>query len=303
MDQCNSFHILINKYSGTVNQLGQDALTALIEESQVSVKSLNFLSPDEIFDYVRKYETSEYPILIGGGDGTIKGCANILRQSHKPFGILPLGTMNLLARDLGIEDDLINILNGYAAGFHTEKIDIGAVNAETFLCCVGIGTMPETSEFREENRAQNPTILMPRLTVFVLNQMNRMKQRTMRLTMNNKTHKIKTAALVISNNKYSAPSEWTDNNFKRHSLKDGKLGIYSAAPLTFWDRIRLLFKLRFGNWKKDSVIKEWEAQALSLSTKNKEELISLDGETQSLTTPLDFEIYKDALSILLPSQI
>lgn len=296
------FHILINEQSGTVSRLGREHIEKLIQNSDLPIETLHFLKPEKFFQELKNISDDDNHILIGGGDGTIKSAANILQKSKKPFGVLPMGTMNLFATDLGIPQDFEKALKTHTNNLAIAHIDIGMLNDHPFLCCVGIGTMPEASEFREENREQPDELLMPRLTIFMLNQMDKVKHRLMRISLDGKIKKIKTAALVISNNKYQPVENniESENNFIRPSLHDGELGIYSAAPKSLWAKLRLILNLKFGNWRNDPVIKEWSAETASLRTKNKEELVSLDGETETIQTPLNFWIEKEALPVLIP---
>jgi len=143
---------------------------------------------------------------------------------------------------------------------------------------------------------------MPRLTVFVLDQMSKTKHRMVEMAVDGKKKRFKTAALVISNNQYSPDKKLTKNNFFRSSLQDGILGVYSATPRSIWDRLRLIARLQFGNWRGDTVVKEWSGETISLNTKNSYELISLDGETKNMKMPLNFWINQEALTLLVPSQ-
>lgn len=297
-----SFHILINQNAGTVQNLRPEGVESLIVQSGIGVESLHFLEPDGFLEKLEYYQTqSDAPILIGGGDGTIRSCAPLFMGSGKPLGLFPLGTMNLLANDLGIPNETEAALKAYAGECEKVEIDVGVVNDEPFLCCVGFGTMPETSEFREENRTQSAPLLVPRLTVFILNQLDRIHQRKVRIVIDGKVCRTRTSALVISNNEYSPQDEWNAaENFKRPSLQDGKLGVYSAAPRTLWDRVRLLMCLQTGSWHRDPVIREWKGREVRLETRHAEELISLDGEAQTMATPLNFRVEPGALKFIVP---
>ena len=294
------FHILINESSGGVAGLGPAALKSLVDQTEIDVAVFECLSPEQFFEKLLHYKDNEHPLLIGGGDGTLKSCAEMLMEHKRAFGVIPLGTMNLLARDLNIPTEIDEALNAYAKGYKKMSIDVGVVNDEIFLCCVGLGTMPEASEFREEHRSESDTILIPRLTAFTLHQMDRQNQRKIRINIDGKSGRIKTSALVVSSNQYGPQNEWHGNNFKRKSLQDGKLGVYSAAPITLWDKLRLLVKLLIGNWKKDPVIKEWLAREVRLTTEKSEELLSLDGETKRFKTPLRFYMKPQSLDVLVP---
>src|SRR4051794_30612385 len=60
--------------------------------------------------------TGAEAIIVGGGDGTISAAAQRLAGTATALGILPLGTMNMLAKDLGIPLDLTAAAAALAAG-------------------------------------------------------------------------------------------------------------------------------------------------------------------------------------------
>ncbi len=299
MDNDRGFHIYINEGAGTVRRMGKAALEALISASGLDVECLYFLEPHDMLEKIRECDEG-VPVLIGGGDGTIRSCAAYFAKKNISFGVLPLGTMNLLARDLNIPDQIDSALGAYARGVEMFEIDAGMVNDEMFLCCSGLGTMPEASEYREQYRGDSQPILIPRLTAYVLRQMDRMNRKKLTLFLDGKKQKIKTSALVISSNQYGPQGRWTEENFLRTSLQDGILGVYSAAPYTFWDKLRLLFRLRMGDWKRDKALQEWDCTDLKIESHDETVLLSLDGETQEFDMPLEFSILPKHIKILIP---
>jgi diacylglycerol kinase family enzyme len=80
-------------------------------------------------------------LVVGGGDGSIRTVAHVLAGTGVPLGILPLGTLNHFARDLGIPTDLKETVALIAAG-KTRSIDVGEVNGETFINNSSIGLYP-----------------------------------------------------------------------------------------------------------------------------------------------------------------
>jgi diacylglycerol kinase (ATP) len=84
-------------------------------------------------------------VIAAGGDGTVRCVAEIMAGTDTPMGVMPLGTGNLLARNLGIDvTDPLNAGNGVLSGSET-KIDV--VNAvidhgkheQLFLVAAGLG--------------------------------------------------------------------------------------------------------------------------------------------------------------------
>ena len=278
-----------------------DAIRTSIEASGLSYAEIKFLPAEKLMEHLANYN-EENPILIGGGDGTIRSCAAVLMKNKTPFGILPMGTMNLLAHDLDLPISLNEAASAYAKGMETLHIDTGTVNDEHFLCCAGLGIMPEASEYRENLRKNKDITYLPKLTAFILDRMNTEHLNAVEIEVSGQFKKMKTASLVISNNRFSRSDSWGAEHFKKESLQDGELGIYVLKINSFWDKLRLIFKLGFGGWKTDPVITEWASQSLKIRTKKAHELISLDGEPFEIPTPLLFSVKPKSLQLLVPLQ-
>jgi len=93
-------------------------------------------------------------IIAAGGDGTIgeviNGIMSVEKQGKLPnFGIMPLGTANDLAANLGISDELTQAAKTIAAG-KTKKLDIGEVNGRYFINNSGLGLEPYTTVLQEK---------------------------------------------------------------------------------------------------------------------------------------------------------
>jgi len=87
-------------------------------------------------------------VLVAGGDGTVSTAARHLGGTPIAMGIVPLGTFNLAARDLGVPQDLRQ-----AARFLTtaepHAIDVLDVGGHACLCTTILGFYPEFSRFFE----------------------------------------------------------------------------------------------------------------------------------------------------------
>ena len=77
-------------------------------------------------------------IFVWGGDGTVQKCIDALAGQGIAIAILPAGTGNLLARNMGIP---MNVAEAVAVGLHGERkqIDTGSVNGEHFSIMAGAG--------------------------------------------------------------------------------------------------------------------------------------------------------------------
>jgi YegS/Rv2252/BmrU family lipid kinase len=77
-------------------------------------------------------------VVACGGDGTVTACAAGLAGSRTPMAVVPAGTGNLLARNLGLPLDVRGALEVALAGVNRE-LDVGVANGRPFLVMAGLG--------------------------------------------------------------------------------------------------------------------------------------------------------------------
>ncbi|TYB50856.1 diacylglycerol kinase family lipid kinase [Nonomuraea sp. PA05] len=119
---------------------GLDALRVLISEQDVGELIWHEVSKSKkAGKKVRKaLDEGAELVFVWGGDGMVQRCADALAGSGVPMAILPAGTANLFAANLGIPADLDEAVR---IGFHgrQEKLDLGVVNGEHFAVMAGAG--------------------------------------------------------------------------------------------------------------------------------------------------------------------
>ena len=77
-------------------------------------------------------------LIAWGGDGMVRRCVNALEETQVPLAIVPAGTSNLLATNLGIETDIAAAVRVALAGEH-RKLDVGRFEGERFAVMAGAG--------------------------------------------------------------------------------------------------------------------------------------------------------------------
>lgn len=77
-------------------------------------------------------------VLVWGGDGTCQRCIDVLAGGDATMAILPAGTANLLATNLGIPADLEQAVEIALHGQH-RRIDVARLNGEGFAVMAGAG--------------------------------------------------------------------------------------------------------------------------------------------------------------------
>ncbi|MFA5553743.1 MAG: diacylglycerol kinase family protein [Phycisphaerae bacterium] len=77
-------------------------------------------------------------VVAAGGDGTIREVAHGLEGTNKPLLIVPQGTENLLANELGFDRKLQTVVKAFEGGC-IKTMDLGRINGRCFTCIAGFG--------------------------------------------------------------------------------------------------------------------------------------------------------------------
>jgi diacylglycerol kinase family enzyme len=81
-------------------------------------------------------------VIVAGGDGTVSAAARHLGGTGIAMGVLPMGTFNLAARDLGVPLE-IEAAASFLAGAEVHAVDVLDVGGQACLCTVILGFYPE----------------------------------------------------------------------------------------------------------------------------------------------------------------
>ncbi|MCF7984586.1 MAG: hypothetical protein K9L70_09300 [Thiohalocapsa sp.] len=236
-------------------------------------------------------------VYVLGGDGTVLAVASALLTHAMPLGIVPLGTANLLARDLDIPLDpeaAIDVL----ADAPVRRIDVGRVNGEPFLCASMLGLTTDLARTREAARGVATWRLLPRMLTKAYWLLKRYPIRKVTLRLDNEQHLLRTRAIVITNNPVMPEATLYP---RRERLDAGTLGVYCVREGPLHELPRLAIGLLNGTWPSDPRIFHASATAVSIKTNRPHRMTVMnDGERGRLTTPLHYEILPRALSVLAP---
>lgn len=236
-------------------------------------------------------------IVAGGGDGTINAVASVVAGSSKPFGVLPLGTLNHFAKDLGVPLDLDEAVRTVAEG-EVIAVDVGEVNGRIFLNNSGLGLYPDIVHDREKQQSRlgrGKWLAAAWASVAALRRYPFLK---LTLNIKGRQHLRATPFVFIGNNEYSMTGLSIG---ERASLQDGLLSLYVAQ------RPGRLGLLRFGwraLWGRLAQEKDFDAmlcEQFDIATRHKRLRVATDGEVTVMRTPLHYKIRPGDLHVIVPS--
>jgi len=94
--------------------------------------------PGDATRYARRIADRAVAVLVWGGDGTVNEVANALAGTDVPILACPVGTENLLAKELRIPARPREIIHMLDTGW-VVNCDVGKINGRNFLLTIGIG--------------------------------------------------------------------------------------------------------------------------------------------------------------------
>jgi diacylglycerol kinase family enzyme len=306
-----SILVLINAGAGTVQKAGADTFSKQVSEGLtqrgvkadvVVVKGAALKARAEAF---AQSPGGDGPrtLVVGGGDGTVNTAAAVCASSGVVLGLLPLGTLNHFAKDLGIPVALDGALDVIAAG-NTRLVDAGEVNGRLFVNNSSIGIYPFLVDQRDAEQKQRKVGKLVALVPALFRTLRSASWHRITLTteegaVSAKQGTRRTPCLFVGNNTYDLMALG-----KRSSLTAGTLCVYIVRRSSWWGVLTLPFKIAFqrtlGHLDPEHDIELLKVSALSIRSHRPRLRIAIDGETVHEQTPLVYRSRPGALRVLAP---
>jgi diacylglycerol kinase family enzyme len=235
-------------------------------------------------------------VVAAGGDGTIGTVASALVGTDMPLGVLPLGTRNHFARDLGLPSELPAAVRALR-DTPPRPVDVGEVNGRVFVNNASIGLYPQIVQERDERRILSGLPKGPATLLATLNVLRRFWLVRVRIEVEGRSVVSETPFVFVGNNEYRM------NLFDlgvRQCLDAGTLSIYTAHCTRRGSLLRLAFLALAGrleqaaNFDSHCVTEAW------LETRRRYLRVALDGEILRLTPPLHFRARPGELRVIAP---
>jgi diacylglycerol kinase family enzyme len=241
---------------------------------------------------------SDRIIVAAGGDGTISAVAAELAGTGKEMGVLPIGTLNHFAKDLGIPLDLEAAVRTIKEGM-IAAVDTGEVNGRVFINNSSLGIYPQIVSSREAQQERLARGKWPAFLWATVQAFRRFPFLDLRVTFEGQQLSRKTSFLFVGNNEYEIAG------FKlgsRACLNAGRLGLYLSHGTGRLGLFRLALHALFGRVDQAKDFEAFCVTEARIETSRRRLLVARDGEVECIETPLQYRIRPGALRVFVPKK-
>ena len=311
-------HVLINGGAGSV--VDDDQTVADIEAAFASVAgppadgdlvdgeqssspvevTVEVVDPADLADMVDRVWKRDRPdaVVIAGGDGTVNAAAAAAVESGAVLSVLPLGTFNHFARDLGIPVELEAAAQAIATGA-VRSIDVGEVNGRVFVNNSALGAYPMMVAARERIQDVKGWGKIRAVPVAVLHVLRNLPVHRLDLDGSDgySRQHLRTPFVFIGNGLY-------DNEpgapMARAAIDDGVLGVSVARVVTRWGMVRAAVSTLVRGADKARDLDHVQVAELTVRSRMGSTRVAFDGEVEKLRFPLRYRCRPGALKVLAP---
>jgi len=289
--------VIVNAAAG--GGRGDDEIAALehaFAEAGARPTIVRPASGAEIAPTARRLAEAGHPAIVAaGGDGTVSAVAGAIAGTQSALGVIPLGTLNHFARNLGIPTDVDAAAKAIVGG-SVKSIDVGEVNGRIFVNNSSIGLYPT---FVLHRRRQE-RLGRDRWHAFawaVLRTMERYPLLDLRLSIEGAAVRRRAPLVFVGNNAYGMEGFHVG---RRERLDEGRLCIYVTQRQTRLGLFGLALRALVGFIHQARDFEALSAERVTIDSRHNRLAVSTDGEVAILDMPLEYAIRPGALRVLMP---
>lgn len=293
--------VILNSRAGTLHSGGledpQGVVANAFREAGREAE-IRMVEPDNIgkcLDEARgsaRFDT----VIVGGGDGSFSHALDVLAGSGKILGLLPLGTMNLLGRDLGFPDGGLGEMAVALARGEAREVDLALINGQPFHTLCGIGYFSRVARQRELTRFNLPFGRALSVILSTLRSFLRGGRMGVEIEIDGRTVRGEAYAVLVTSNRIG-------NDWRRDRLDEGVLEVHVMYDANLVRRVRAGIELLSGSWRDGDSIESHAGERITIRVRRSRVWVAVDGELESEEVPLQFEIRKRAIRLLMPAAV
>ena len=299
MQEQTRIFVVLNPVAGSANadDIRQALARHLGEQMQAAFYETTGAQGEDVVAIVRD-ELAHNPsvVVAAGGDGTISNVAEALIGTGTRLGIIPAGTANVLARELGIPLDLETACALLDSQPNTTSIDAMKVGKQFFVLQIGIGIdslMIRDTARQAKRRFGRAAYMWTAFTRLIGYQPTRFT-----IVADGKRLRPRASQVLIANGGVLGmpPFRWGPNI----RPDDGKIDVCIVSARTALDYVSLIWHTIMGQQRRDRNVRYLTAQRNVAISADQPLPIQADGEIIG-ETPIQIEVVPNALKVIVPA--
>jgi diacylglycerol kinase family enzyme len=220
----------------------------------------------------------------------------VVRDTATALAIVPAGTANHFARDLGLPLDAAEAARLVAQG-RTVRVDVGELNGSCFINNASLGLYPKIVRERAQlqrrfGRSKRAAMLWGTLAV-----LDRSPLVDLRLELDDRVLDCRAPFVFVGNNDYVLEGFAIGS---RERLDAGKLNVYTTRCFTAGGLLGLALRALVGRLRQADDFMEAEVRSLRVQSRYRRILVATDGEVRVMETPLEFRSRPRSLQVIVP---
>jgi diacylglycerol kinase family enzyme len=235
-------------------------------------------------------------VVAGGGDGTQSAVASRLVGKPVVQGVLPLGTLNHFAKDLGVPLELADAVRTLAKG-RVMEVDVGEVNGRIFINNSSLGLYPEIVRERELQQLHLGKSKWRALASATLHATEGRPGMAVRVDAGGEQQVRRTPFVFVGNNRYTMEGLAIG---ARESLQGGELSLYLGRRRGRLALVQMALRALTRRLRQDEDFELVTGDAFVITTTDRRIRVATDGEVCMMDTPLHYRIRPRALRVMVP---
>ena len=254
-------------------------------------------SGDDLEAEARRAAEAADAVAAVGGDGTVNAVASTLAGTPIPMLVVPAGTLNHFARDLGVPLDPAEASLLVRDGAR-RRVDVAEVNGRVFVNNSSIGAYPIAVVLREQLQEEGRGGKWIAMAHASLRTFRRFPTLRVRIEGDDGEIALETPFVFVGNNPYGGENVRPG---QRERLDGGRLGVLTAEATSRSAAVRVALAAAVGRLDSASGVWRGEPAEVAIEAAVSSLLVSLDGEVTRLETPLAYRSRPGALVVFAPA--
>lgn len=233
--------------------------------------------------------------VAAGGDGTINTVVQPLINTEAVLAVIPVGTYNHFAKDLGIPLPWKEALEVVVSG-PVKQVDTARINEHFFLNNISMGLYPELVAKREAKGRD-----YPRWKARLYAAWSTLKKYPhIAVTVDTANHHevVKTHVLMISNNSYDLSRMGIEA--PRTGLEEGRLSVYWLPHVSRLAMMSFVAHYLAGKVRTAPGFRSFRTAQIRMQSPKKQLNVGVDGEVVTFQTPLTITTVPKSLLVKVP---